>query len=290
MTSNHSCDAPAYACANSSADTCADTYANSRADAGADTRVDTCKGTRPLFRLAAEYELVLASGSPRRRQFLNEWGLPFRLALADAEEPRPTPGESPEAYTRRAAIAKALAVGQNLSLYPAPVTPGALAAHASGLAPLSVILAADTVVAIDGDILGKPENPAHALSMLERLNGASHEVISAVCLLLPVQRAFSPAASAVPGLHVQETVEGSFRMLSFSDVSRVYFHRWPRPVLEAYVDTGEPNDKAGAYAIQGQGAVLVERIEGSWSTVVGLPVTPLAQVMISLGIMQPHWA
>ena len=240
---------------------------------------------RPLFRLSAGYELVLASGSPRRRQFLNEWGLPFRLVLADAEEPRPMPGESPEAYTRRAATAKALAVGQNLPPHPASAT---LAAPAVGVAPQPIILAADTVVAIEGDILGKPDNPAHALSMLKRLSGASHEVISAVCLLLPAQGSFAPAASGVQGLHVQETAEGFFRMLSFSDVSRVYFHHWPQPVLQAYVDTGEPNDKAGAYAIQGQGAVLVERMEGSWSTVVGLPVTPLAQVMISLGIMQPY--
>ena len=243
---------------------------------------------RPLFRLSAEYELVLASGSPRRRQFLNEWGLPFRLALADAEEPRPMPGESPEAYTRRAAIAKALAVGQNLPSHPASATLSAAAV--GGAVPQPVILAADTVVAIDDDILGKPENPAHALSMLERLNGASHEVISAVCLLLPAQCGVTLSASALPGLHIQESAEGCFRMLSFSDVSRVYFHHWPQPVLQAYVDTGEPSDKAGAYAIQGQGAMLVERMEGSWSTVVGLPVTPLAQVMISLGIMQPYGA
>ena len=186
-------------------------------------------------------------------------------------------GESPEAYTRRAATAKALAVGQTMP-------------QAGSGAIRPVILAADTVVAIEGDILGKPQNPAHALSMLERLNGAGHEVISAVCLLLPAQGGNTPSASALPGQHVQDTVQGAFRMLSFSDVSRVYFHHWPPPVLQAYVDTGEPNDKAGAYAIQGQGAVLVERVEGSWSTVVGLPVTPLAQVMISLGIMHPYGA
>ena len=258
-----------------------------QADACADGCAITCNSLRPLFRLSSEYELVLASGSPRRRQFLNEWGLPFRLELAEAEEPRPMPGESPEAYTRRAATAKALAVGQNLTHR---FSLGAVANHAAGFAPQPVILAADTVVAVDGEILGKPENPAHALSMLERLNGTSHEVISAVCLLLPTQDTIMAACSTLPELHVQETVEDCFRMLSFSDVSRVYFHHWPQPVLQAYVDTGEPDDKAGAYAIQGQGAVLVERIEGSWSTVVGLPVTPLAQIMINLGIMQPYGA
>lgn len=268
-SSLQSCNGTANACADTDANICATTIAIAN------------EAMRPLFRLAPGLELLLASGSPRRRQFLNEWGLPFRLALSDAEEPRPEPGESPEAYTRRAATAKALAVGQNLHQYPAPV----VQAGCTSLQP--VIIAADTVVAIEGDILGKPENSAHALSMLTRLNGASHEVISAVCLLLPDQGGFAPKAPVLHGLRVQETVEGCFRRLCFSDVSRVFFHHWPLPVLQAYVDTGEPNDKAGAYAIQGQGTVLVERMEGSWSTVVGLPVTPLAQIMISLGIMQP---
>ncbi|QCC85062.1 septum formation inhibitor Maf [Desulfovibrio desulfuricans] len=256
----------------------------------------------PLFRLSPGFELLLASGSPRRRQFLNEWGLPFRLALPNAEEPRPLQGEPPEAYTRRAATAKALAVAQTLRQQAAhKAADGAPAAS-----PQPVILAADTVVAIGGDILGKPDNPAHALSMLARLNGASHEVISAVCLLLPAQPALTPAAQALADVpasisyteasasgnantafNLQETLVGSFCMLTFSDVSRVFFHHWPMPVLQAYVDTGEPTDKAGAYAIQGQGAVLVERVEGSWSTVVGLPVTALAQVMMDRGLMLP---
>ena len=236
---------------------------------------------RPLFRMASGLELLLASASPRRRQFLNEWGIPFRLALTSADEPRPEQGESPEAYTRRAATAKALASGH-------AVRQQGAANHE--LQP--VILAADTVVAVDGDILGKPENPAHALRMLERLNGRGHEVISAVCLLLPADAAFSPAQASGPAgtntaPNVDECCVDSFRMLSFSDTSRVFFHHWPQPLLQAYLDTGEPHDKAGAYAIQGQGAVLVERVDGSWSTVVGLPVTQLAQVMLDRGLMLP---
>lgn len=236
---------------------------------------------RPLFRMASGLELLLASASPRRRQFLTEWGIPFRLALTNADEPRPEQGESPEAYTRRAATAKALASGHAIRQQ------GAACQH---LQP--VILAADTVVAVDGDILGKPENPAHAIRMLERLNGRGHEVISAVCLLLPAHAAFSPAQAAAPAgtsraPTVDECIVDSFRMLSFSDTSRVFLHHWPQPVLQAYLDTGEPHDKAGAYAIQGQGAVLVERVDGSWSTVVGLPVTQLAQVMLDRGLMLP---
>lgn len=243
---------------------------------------DTSAQMRPLFRMASGLELLLASASPRRRQFLNEWGIPFRLALTNADEPRPEQGESPEAYTRRAAAAKALASGH-------AVRQQGAANHE--LQP--VILAADTVVAVDGDILGKPENPAHALRMLERLNGRGHEVISAVCLLLPADAAIGsvPAAAASAGTNtgpnVDECCIDSYRMLSFSDTSRVIFHHWPQPVLQAYLDTGEPHDKAGAYAIQGQGAVLVERVDGSWSTVVGLPVTQLAQVMLDRGLMLP---
>ena len=242
---------------------------------------DASSQLRPLFRMASGLELLLASASPRRRQFLNEWGIPFHLALTNADEPRPELGESPEAYTRRAATAKALASGH-------AVRQQGAANHE--LQP--VILAADTVVAVDGDILGKPENPAHALRMLERLNGRGHEVISAVCLLLPADAAFSPAQASGPAgtntaPNVDECCVDSFRMLSFSDTSRVFFHHWPQPLLQAYLDTGEPHDKAGAYAIQGQGAVLVERVDGSWSTVVGLPVTQLAQVMLDRGLMLP---
>ena len=124
------------------------------------------------------------------------------------------------------------------------------------------------MVAVDDDILGKPRDTPHALDMLTRLAGRGHEVISAVCLLLP---------RGWPGLPGE----------LFSDVSRVFFHAWPESVLAAYARTHEPDDKAGAYAIQGQGAFLVERVEGSWSTVVGLPVTPLVQLLLERGLMSP---
>ena len=157
----------------------------------------------PLFRLAPDVELVLASASPRRRQFLMEWGLPFATARPQGVEPRPEAGENPASYTRRAAQAKARAVASALS-------PTARAR--------SLILAADTVVAVDDDILGKPRDTPHALDMLTRLAGRGHEVISAVCLLLP---------QGWPGLPGE----------LFSDVSRVFFHAWPESVLAAYART-----------------------------------------------------
>lgn len=238
---------------------------------------------KALFALAPGIRLVLASGSPRRRQFLEEWGLPFVPARPDNAEPRPEPGEEPRQYALRAAEAKALAVACQ------PACADAL------------VLAADTVVALEGDILGKPRDQAHALRMLERLSGRSHEVISAVCLVLPQGRTPAPAAEAgrpkaeaAPpcrlaaglALHMR-TASGGRCRLSFSDTSRVFFHPWPGTVLRAYVRTHEPDDKAGAYAIQGQGAFLVERVEGSWSTVVGLPVTALARILQDQGLMLP---
>ena len=149
--------------------------------------------------------------------------------------------------------------------------------------------------------------------MLSRLSGRGHEVISAVCLLLP-----ATPESATPG--APGAAHGTFAMgttgavsttgamgatgaaqshspqgaaatepeeLVFSDTSRVFFHPWPEAVLRAYVATDEPCDKAGAYAIQGQGAFLVDRVEGSWSTVVGLPVTQLAALLLRRGLMLP---
>lgn len=126
---------------------------------------------KALFALAPGIRLVLASTSPRRRQFLEEWGLPFVPVRPENAEPRPKPGENPQQYTMRAAEAKALAVASHPT-------------HADAL-----VLAADTVVALEGDILGKPRDQAEALSMLARLSGRGHDVISAVCLVLPARAA-----------------------------------------------------------------------------------------------------
>ena len=156
-------------------------------------------------------------------------------------------GETPAAYALRAATAKARAV----------------AASADAGAD-DLILAADTVVALGHDILGKPADDADALDMLRRLSGREHEVITGVCCLFP---------------------DGS--SAGFADTSAVRFHAWPEDVLRAYVRSGEPADKAGAYAIQGQGAFLVESVHGSWSTVVGLPVSRLAALLLEGGWMRP---
>lgn len=197
---------------------------------------------KPLFALAAGVRLVLASGSPRRRQFLEEWGVPFEVRPAPAE-PQPLPGERPDDHVLRSACAKLAAAGRG---------------------PGEVVVAADTVVAHAGHILGKPRDDAEALAMLLELSGTDHTVSTGVAVALP---------------------DGSTR--SFVDTCTVTFHAWPRDLLAAYVATGECRDKAGAYAIQGIGAFLVEKVHGSWSTVVGLPVSRLAALLMEGGLIVP---
>lgn len=206
----------------------------------------------PLFMPAPGVEVVLASASPRRRELLSAWGLPFTVLTApDEVEPRPGDGEVATAYALRAARSKAVAVR-------ALLTPRAAAR--------SLVLAADTVVCLGGRILGKPKDRAEALKMLEQLSGRTHTVTSAAALLLPDDWPGAPEES-------------------LTDTASVAFAPWPREVLDAYARTGEPDDKAGAYAVQGRGAFLAERIDGAWSTVVGLPLTPLAALLLRRGLI-----
>ncbi len=189
--------------------------------------------------------IVLASASPRRQQFLQELGIAYSLVPASGVEPEPNAHELPEDYALRAALAKGRHVAKH---------------HAD------LVLAADTVVCIDGKILGKPQDSNEALHMLKLLAGKSHTVISAVSII------FAP-------------FEDSREELCFFDSTEVCFHPWPVHVLAKYAECGEPLDKAGAYAIQGKGAFLVKYINGSWSNVVGLPVTKLVDVLLARGII-----
>lgn len=189
--------------------------------------------------------LVLASSSPRRQTFLREQGLDFSILIGDGPEPVPEMGEEPRQYTLRTATHKALSVGLDDTRADA------------------LVLAADTIVVLDGDILGKPSSPEHAIEMLLRMTGRTHSVITACCF-------------ARHGQPVR----------AFADEARVTFAAWPKELLQAYVNTGEPLDKAGSYGIQGKGAFLVERIEGSWSTVVGLPVSLVMRELLDLGAIR----
>lgn len=187
--------------------------------------------------------LVLASGSPRRRQFLYDLGLTFEVVSPGNAEPLPEAGEEPAAYAIRSACCKAVAVAQ--------------------ARPDAVVIGADTIVVLDGAVIGKPKDSHDALHMLTQLAGRTHTVITGVCLVLP--------GDEVESLHC---------------ASRVRFHAWSHDVLAAYAATDEPLDKAGAYAVQGVGSFLVAAIDGSWSNVVGLPVTELMERLLAHNIVR----
>ncbi|HEX4823219.1 MAG TPA: nucleoside triphosphate pyrophosphatase [Candidatus Polarisedimenticolaceae bacterium] len=188
--------------------------------------------------------LVLASASPRRRELLAVLGLRFDVRPADVDE-SPAPGERPEEHVVRLAAAKAAAV-----------------AHAVRLGGVdALVLAADTTVALAGEILGKPGGEDGALAMLRRLAGRTHEVLTA-CRVVRTDDGRTAAALAV---------------------TRVTFAPWDERRARWYVGTGEPMDKAGAYGIQGHGVFLAEGIDGSWSNVVGLPLETLPRLFEQVG-------
>jgi septum formation protein len=181
----------------------------------------------------AEPRIVLASASPRRRELLTRAGLAFEVAPAPGSEPTPVPAEGAAAFARRAAVWKAVAAARQ--------------------APGRLVLGADTVVALRDEIMGKPADPDDARRMLALLSGREHEVHTAVACAL-----------AEPGGQVRARCE--------LVTTHVVFHLLTPAQIDGYVRTGEPLDKAGAYGIQGLGGDLVDRYNGSYSNVVGLPV------------------
>ena len=185
--------------------------------------------------------LVLASASPRRRELLDQLGVHYSCHPADLDETR-APGEAPADYVQRMAREKAQAVATQ---YPEPAT---------------VVLAADTTVQIDDDVLGKPRDHFDGLAMLARLSGRSHSVMTAVCL-------------HSGGRISCELVE-----------TQVEFIQLSRDVCESYLATDEPWDKAGGYGIQGLAGAFVRAIHGSYSNVVGLPLGETWQLLRAHGI------
>ncbi len=189
------------------------------------------------------FEIYLASASPRRRELLEQVGVTFRLLFPSVPEVA-LPGEEPERFAMRVAQAKAR-VGRSL-VPPADPRP---------------VLGADTVVTVDGEILGKPRDRQHGLAMLERLSGRTHQVITAVSIV----GADAGEASAT------STSSVTFRTITESE-------------RKAYWSSGEPSDKAGGYAIQGRGALFVAHLEGSYSGVMGLPLFETGALLESFGI------
>jgi septum formation protein len=190
-------------------------------------------------------QIILASASPRRRELLEQIGIRFEVQTADVDE-TPLLGESAEALVERLAKAKAEAVWNVRRGVPhTPVLP---------------VLGADTLGLFEGELLVKPNSFADAQRMLRRMSGNWHEIFTAIAL------------TTANGTQVQV------------NRSKVKFRSVTDMEILAYWETGEPQDKAGAYAIQGRGAVFIERLEGSYSGVMGLPLFETAQLLATASI------
>jgi septum formation protein len=183
--------------------------------------------------------LILASASPRRRDLLAGAGVSFTVAAADINESW-REGETPKAHCLRLAQGKALVVAEKN--------------------PDALVLGADTIVVLDGEILGKPKDAAHARWMLEKLSGRTHQVLTGVAL----------------------ATEDKLRD-GFVSTSAVVFHLLTPAQIEWYLASDEPWDKAGAYAAQGKGAALIEKIDGDFYTVVGLPLAATLRALEQQG-------
>jgi septum formation protein len=187
-------------------------------------------------------QLILASASPRRRELLQRASIVFAVTPSNISEEK-QPGETPEQYARRVAREKAQDVAQRQ--------------------PGTWVLGADTVVVIDGTILGKPRDAADGYRMLRLLSGRTHQVLTAFALV-----------DGAGTVRTSQIVTSLVTCKSLSDTQ-----------IETYLATGEPFDKAGAYAIQGLGASLIERVEGSYTNIVGLPMDEVLAALRTAGLL-----
>ncbi len=184
--------------------------------------------------------LILASQSPRRKELLAHLNIPFAVRVADIDEAM-DPAKPPDQEVARVSLAKALAV---------PREEG------------DVVIAADTIVVLDGRVLGKPAHKADAHAMLTALSGQSHQVMTGVTVL-----------------------RGS-KSLTHTEITDVFFRPLSQKEIDRYVESGEPMDKAGAYGIQGGASLFVEKLHGDYYNVMGLPVCRLWQMLGQLDMME----
>lgn len=184
-------------------------------------------------------KIILASGSPRRREILENIGLNFSVSVSNADEGSVSPEGIPVGiYVQELAMLKATASAKTAER-------GAL------------VIGADTVVSLDGKILTKPTDENDAFEMLTELSGKTHEVYTGICV----------------------TDTSDMKSVCRSACTKVTFSPLTEKIVRAYIQTGEPSDKAGAYGIQGKGALLVEKIDGDYFNVVGLPVKLLSEIL-----------
>jgi septum formation protein len=213
-------------------------------------------------RIDASFPLVLGSASPRRREMMAMLGVPFVVCSADVDESR-LPGEAARDYLDRVTQAKLDAVRARAAAAGFSNVPPSLASGQAGVGQAAVLVADTVVVAPDGVILGKPRDDDEAHAMVERLAGATHDVSTRFLL--------AGIAPSTPPAHAQTvTTRVTFRALRPGEAS-------------AYAASGEGRDKAGAYAVQGRAAAFIERIDGSYTGVVGLPLCEVVVALQALG-------
>jgi septum formation protein len=186
-------------------------------------------------------KIILASGSPRRKELLKNIGLKFEVSAEDVEEEL-TGSLSPATLAEKLSLKKAKAAAKKY--------------------PDAIIIAADTIGVFEGQIIGKPHTAIEAKRMLTMLSGKSHLVVT--------------------GYSIIDT--GIKKSVTKSVETKVYFRKLTKAEIESYVKTGEPLDKAGAYAIQGLGALIVEKIEGDYYNIIGLPLNSLMESLREFGV------
>ena len=206
----------------------------------------------------------LASKSPRRRLLLDQIGIDYTIVDAPVDEARRA-GESPVTFVERMASEKAQA-----------------GLAALGDARMAPVLAADTAVVLDDRVLGKPRDVEHAMEMLHVLSGRMHRVISAVAIA--GGNVCQPAAADERGLPSDDSTADRLAPRIATCISRVWFREITLEERRTYCTSDEPMDKAGAYAIQGRAAIFVERLDGSYSGVMGLPLFETAALLRENGI------
>ena len=195
-------------------------------------------------------DVILASGSPRRHDLLEKLGWNVCVVVPEIDE-RPLPAESPEDLCIRLSVKKAAKVAE-MEIYKNEGIP---------------VIAADTIVVVDGDVLGKPADESESLIMLRRLQGRTHDVLTGVSVI------------------------GKGKVLSGMERTKVNFRTLDDEAIRAYAATGEGADKAGAYAIQDKGSLLVASIEGDYFNVVGLPLCRLSSMIEEMGLGLPmQWS
>ncbi len=197
------------------------------------------------------YKIILASGSPRRKEILEQVGVKFTVLSSDKEEI--ITKEKPEEIVKELAGVKARDIAEKVE-------------------GKAIIIGADTMVAIDGQVLGKPKNEVDARAMLQMLQGNRHQVYTGVFVIIKsdVKRDEFNAAEDI--------------IISFAEKTEVWVYPMKRKQIDKYIATGEPFDKAGAYGIQGKFAVNIEKIEGDYYNIVGFPIAKLYTRLYEEGI------